>query len=261
MKDVSYVELESRKLDKVYFVVHCISNKVEFKDNNGIVNKRLIHTMIGTDLSGNKKYICSFFEDEYKKPSDWYSLFQKIKSRGLEKILYFVVPNNIQLKRVIEPNFDGVEILDDYDDVMDTIKKYCTYKEYEKFITYIRRIYISETVEESQIAIDEFNEVNRDNQFILDIVKEVFDKSKDVYKYDYELRRSIYLYYFVRDVKKKIWKKIKEKKYVMSKEEYVTDIYEILTHMEKYSRRHKHDVKKALNIVYEAKKDMIKCYL
>ena len=69
------------------------------------------------------------------------------------------------------------------------------------------------------------------------------------------------MYYFVRDVKKKIWKKIKEKKYVMSKEEYVTDIYEILTHMEKYSRRHKHDVKKALNIVYEAKKDMIKCYL
>ena len=172
-----------------------------------------------------------------------------------------LIQNNLQLKKVIEPNFDGIEVLDDYNNVIDKIKKYCTNKEYEKFITYIRKIYISETVEESQIAMDEFNEVNKDNQFILDIVREVFEKSKDVYKYDYELRRSIYLYYFVRDVKKKIWKKIKEKKYVMSKEEYVTDIYEILTHMEKYSKRHKHDVKQALNLVYEAKKEMIKCYL
>lgn len=261
MKEVNYLELENRKLDKIYFVVHCISNNVEYKDSNGIINSRIIYTMIGTGLSGNKKYICSFFEDEYKKPSDWYALFQKVKSRGLEKVLYFVVPKNPSLKKVIEPNFEGVELLDDYNEMVDKIKKYCTYKEYEKFITYVRKIYISETIEESEIAKEEFMEINKDNQFIIDMVSEEFEKSKSVYKYDCELRKSIYLFYFVLEVKKKLFQKMKEKKYIMSKEEYVTEIYEFLKHMEKYSKRHKHDVKKALNIIYDIKKDMIKCYL
>ncbi|MBQ6285908.1 MAG: transposase [Bacilli bacterium] len=261
MKDVSYIELENRKLDRIYFVVHCISNNVEFKDNNGSVNTRLIYTMIGMDLSGNKKYICSFFEDEYKKPSDWYSLFQKIKSRGLDKILYFVAPDNEQLKKVIEPNFEGVEVFDDYNGLIDKIKKYCISKEYEKFMMYIKKIYISKTIEENQMAIDEFIEINKDNQFILDIVSTSFEKSKDVYKYDYELRRSIYLFYFIKAVKRKIKIKMNEKNYIMSKDEFVADIFNILMHMEKYSKWHKNDVKKALNLVYETKRDMIKCYL
>ena len=123
LQDISYsvYEWRNKKLDKCYFTINIDCTYITIRDNKDIKSHKIpIYVVVGTKLSGNKEILGIYLgnEDENKNIIDnlhdknvsesttfWTTVFEDLKERGLEKVLYIISDGLTGIKNAIKLSY------------------------------------------------------------------------------------------------------------------------------------------------------------
>lgn len=261
MNNQTIEELNNRNLDDCYFCIYSIPVTIYFNSGNNIINPKTLLIFYGCNLQGKRRFITSVISDDFTKTSDWYDLFLKFKSRNLKTILFGLLPNNLHLKKAINLAFPEIEIFDSYCDSLTKISKYFTVKYSSNTFEFVRKIFVSKSLDDCLIAYDDFKEQFSNSKFLIELLENDFVNARKNYQYDFELRRHIFAFHFIREFSKKLTVISHSKPYFHSTDEFISSCITIIQLTEKKNYCSKADWINLINLIYPSKKDLIKIFL
>jgi len=264
MNNQTIEQLNNRNLDNCYFCIYSIPISIYLStggDENNLVNPKNIIIFYGCNLQGKRRYITSVVADNLDKPSQWYDLFIFLKSRGINSILYALLPLDTNIRKAIKIAFPNIEIFNSYCESIIKISRYFTFRYSSNTFDIVKKIYVSETLDDYKIAYDDFINTYSESKFLIELLNDDFIKAKDNYRIDFSLRKHIFAYYFIRELSKKLIVASHSKPFFSSVDEFVSICIPIIQLTEKKNYCSKADWVNLINYIYDDKKDLIKCYL
>ena len=183
------------------------------------------------------------------------------KNRSLEKILYATIPSNNSLKKALSLAFNEVSIINSFCESIFKISKYYSLRYSSGISDKIRNIYISNSITEYELAVDEFFNFVDNSKFFHDLLDDDFSLAKENYKFDFLIRKHVLAFYFVREFSKKMWVASHSKPSFSSSDEYISILIPIIQVTEKRVYTSKSDWLSLINHIYPEKGELIKCYL
>lgn len=252
--------LKKRDLEKSYFSINFITTKIYMEEGINYVNPRTAYVLFGITLEGRRKYITTIIDKECPKTSDWYNVFQELKKRKIEHVIYAIIPDNKQIRDAITLAFPKIETFISCEKTIFNLLRYESYKNKDEVYREVRRLYVAKDKVEYEVNRNDFIEKYKNYPLIMELLKEEIERLEKNYKYSYKVRRIIYSFNYVIELKKRL-SKIANKKYFDTKEEFVEYLVSYITRSERAVHYKKEEWLEMLNEIYEEKKEMIKPYL
>lgn len=261
MNNQTLNEINKRDLDKCYFSISFYHSTIYFNDGNDYVYKRKVYTLIGCNVFGVRKYITSIFEDEYPQASDWYDLFQTLKSRGLETVFFSIIPNNNYLKKALKLSFPEVTFFITYLDIIEKLFRFFSQRYSSKLLSIIKSLYVADDINDFELKINEFYNDPNIQPFVKEISKEHLLNISHTFDYNFILRKNIYSFYFGREFYKKLSKISHSKPYFFDLNTFLEDLLPTIKSIETRMYCSKSEWNQVINSLYELNKDLIIKYL
>lgn len=126
-------------------------------------NKRAVYVILGIDAQGFKE-ILGIWIDGNESASFWSSVFEDLKERGVEDILYMSSDGIAGFKGSLERVFPKAQSQRCVVHLVRNLYGICPKKEAKEVIADFKRIYTSTTFDEANIRLDEFKERWKDNK-------------------------------------------------------------------------------------------------
>ena len=82
MSQIDLNDLQKRKLEKCYLAWYIIDKEITIRDEN-CIQKKILYTIYGVDILGNRQVIGVYFEKAYDNRF-WLETFEDIQARGAE---------------------------------------------------------------------------------------------------------------------------------------------------------------------------------
>ena len=257
-RETNYEEIMNKKLKEFYIIMHIITVEMMLGEGN-ILDKTKIYMIYGIDIFGRKDIIGLYIEDK-ENNRYWLNEIEKIKARGLKKVLYVSTERNNRLEQSLKIVYNPIMKISIVEEV-EKIAKYTQYKWRATGEQELVRAYLSETEEEYRERMKELKEKYKENAIGKMLIEE-FDKeiAKQI-KERYEIRHLICSYSTKRKLKQIIMRA--EKEYAEIKD--INDLFEkkkeIFSIFEKTRLYSKEKWTNLLNKLYEEKYEEIKEYI
>ena len=261
MNNQNLTELSNRKLDPCYFCLYCFPFKIFINEGDNNVNTQDIYIFMACNVLGVRKYITTVYLKDYLKTSLWYDLFQSFKEKGLETILYALLPDNKSLKDALRLSFKDLEFILSCYDSINKIQKYFPLKYTSLISEQIKRICLAQDLTEFSLKKDEFIENYKENKFILDLLEKDFKICSQSFSYPYLLRKHIYSFYFSRELYKKLTVISHKKPHFTSIDDFITYLLPSIQLFESRMYTSKKEWISLINLIYTSKKDLLIPYL
>ena len=253
-------ELRKRNLEQCYFNVYCITTKLNMECNKGYSESKILYTFFGCTLDGRKKYISCVLETEVEKASDWYDFFQGLKKRGMKHSIYALLPRNKELRDAYKLAFKEVEIFTSCDNAIIKMQKYNSYRNREEIYKEAKRLFLARDLAEYELNYKDFIEKYSSYPFIMDVMKEEIKGLEENYKYTMNVRRIVYAFNYIIEMKKRFGRHSLDREY-KNKDEFIDDCAYAIYMSEAALHYYKEDWALVINEIYEEKKELIKPYL
>lgn len=260
MKNLTMETIKKRELEKSYFILYSIDTKIKLEEGINCINEREVNLIFGMTLDGKRQYITSALDKETTKTSDWYNIFQEVKKRKVEHVIFGLLPEKKELREAIKLSFPEIEIFDSCDKTLDKLQKYNSYKTTDEIYTEIRRLYLAKDITEYELNYKMFKSKYEKYTFIMELLEERLRKLKSNYKYSYELRRVVYAFNYMIELKGRLERLIKRKEY-KNKDEFISDLLYYITNSERGIVYPRYKWIEVLNEIYEEKKEYIQPYI
>lgn len=259
MYNLTINELHNRELDKCYFLIMCFKTKINIM-KEGEISKKEVYLFYGCNLRGVRKFLDITITSDFTKPSDWYNFLLNLKKRNVETILFANIPENPMLKNALILAFKGIKVLVSCWEPIDIIFKYYTPNYDTNVYNLIKNLYLSDNIDGFNNALSLFKQEFNQSPFLLDILEKRLNSVKNYYDMDFILRKSIFCFYFYRDMRKKI--------HTFSQINLFNNIDELLELlipkiqiMEMKCYCPKKEWLNLINCIYKDNKDLLKNYL
>lgn len=256
MNNQTLNEINKRDIDKCYFSISFYHSTIYFNDGNDYIYKRKVYTLIGCNIYGVRKYITSVFEDEYSQASNWYDLFQTLKSKGLETVFFSVIPDNDYLKKAFKLSFPEVTLFITYLDIIEKLFRFFSEKYSSSLVSSIRSLYIAQDINEFDFKVNEFYNDYNVQPFVKEITKSHLTNIRKTFDFDFILRKHIYSFYFGRDFYKKLSKISHNKSYFFDLNTFLEGLLPIIKSMETRMYCPKQEWNQVINSLYKLNKDL-----
>ena len=210
----------NRNISKCYFTLNIDCTYINIRDNRKLTGHKVpIYVAIGTRLDGHKEIAGIYLgnEDENKNVIDemynedisesktfWVTVFNDLKDRGLEKVLYVVSDGLAGIENAINKEFPTARYQRCVVHLVRNLKTYITKKEYKEVITDFKRIYTSATKKESEEMYDLFIEKYKDKKALVSHVKEYYVYIESLFDVPESIRKYIYTNNIVESTNSKI---------------------------------------------------------
>lgn len=261
MCDLTIKELNDRKHDSCLISITVLPAKIFIKERDGISKEKDIYVFTACNISGKRKYITTVFKDKYSKTADWYNFLLTLKNKGIDVILFALIPDDDNLSRALKLAFSNINIVISYYETINKLTKYYT-ESYSNGLYYdIKNIYLSENLDLYNLSVNNFKEKYCTYSFISDVFEKDLKRAKTYYKYDYEIRQFVFSYYHHRDLAKKIRLISNSNSQFNSIDEFVTELIPFIKSTESRIWCSKATLTSVINKLYENYKDLIKSYL
>jgi len=260
MNNKTLEQIENRRLDKIFVTLYVIELEAYIQKDESI-NKEKVYAFTECNLNGERRFIKLVRAKDLDKVSDYYDELKLMKVRGLENILYAVIPDIENLKKALKLMFKDVEILESSHNSINKIKKYFSTKGMREIEKRIREIYLSETVNEYGIKYENFKENYKDYPFIIEITNHDLRKAKEYYKYELTLRKAIFAFYYIHGFIKYGQTALNRKDYYISTDEMTIEIIPVIQKTEARMFTSKKRWSEIINKIYKTKYSLIKGYL
>lgn len=200
MGQINLNDLQKRKLEKCYLSWYIITKPITIRTSTCIETKKL-YIIYGVDIIGNRQIIGTYFEKENDNRF-WLEIFEDLKARNAQTVLFLVTPENHNIERCMKIVYNKVKIVHAPDDVIISITQFFAEKPTRALTTSFKNLFLAEDIEKYQAELQLFKEKYVDNKVILMLLKRKESKIEEFYKYNYSIRRFLYPYYAIKEMKK-----------------------------------------------------------
>ena len=222
LQDISHnvYEWRNKKLNKCYFCINIDCTYITIRDDRDIKSHKIpIYVAVGTKLLGNKEILGIYLgnEDESKNIIDglhekdisesttfWTTVFEDLKNRGLEKVLYIVSDGLTGIKNAIKLSFPTSFYQRCVVHIVRDLKTYLDKKNTKEVIKDFKNIYSAPSLELATENYNYFLDKYKDNKTVIKHVKDYMDDIMPLFNLPINIRKYIYTNNIVESVNSKI---------------------------------------------------------
>ena len=182
---------KSRKLQPMYVFTYADCLYVPIKDEL-TTSKKAVYVIIGVDVNGYKD-ILGLWIDKTESASFWNNVFEDLKERGVEDILYMSSDGIAGFKGSLERVFPKTQSQRCVVHLVRNIYSLCPKKEAKNIIADYKKIYTSISLEEANLHLENFkNKYSKTNNRVVKKVEDFMQYLEPLYELPDEIRKSIY---------------------------------------------------------------------
>ena len=181
----------TRKLKPLYVFTYADCLYVPIKDDI-TSSKKAVYVIIGVDVHGFKE-ILGLWIDNTESGSFWNNVFEDLKERGVQDILYMSSDGIADFKGSLERVFPKTHSQRCVVHLVRNIYSLCPKKDAKQIIQDYKKIYTSTSLEEANFQLDIFKRKYEKNQ--KRIVKKAVDFMQylePLFEFPQEIRKCIY---------------------------------------------------------------------
>ena len=185
------IEWQNRRLDKVYPFVYMDALMVNIKSDKR-AGKYAVYSIIGVNSDG-KKDCFGFWIGENEGTHQWLSIFDELKSRGVERLGFVCIDGLSGLEEAITSTFPTAIVCRCMVHLVRNSTKYVPTKHRKEFCGDLRAIYGAVSIGEAENALSVLNE-NWSKQYpsAVKVWNDNFVYVQRLFDYPAEIRKMIY---------------------------------------------------------------------
>lgn len=181
----------NRKLKPMYVFTYADCIYVPIKNDDITSTKKAIYIIIGVDTQGYKE-ILGMWIDETESASFWNNVFEDLKERGVEDILYMSSDGIAGFKGSLEMVFPKAQSQRCVVHLVRTLYSLCPKKESKEIVGDFKKIYTSTSLEEACLMLDIFKKRYSEQKRIVKKVIEFMPYLEPLFEIPQEIRKCIY---------------------------------------------------------------------
>ncbi len=182
---------KKRKLKPLYVFTYADCLYVPIKDDL-TTSKRAVYVIIGVDAAGYKD-ILGLWIDGTESASFWSNVFEDLKERGVEDILFMSSDGIAGFKGSLERVFPRTQSQRCVVHLVRNIYSLCPKKEAKNIIADYKKIYTSSSLEEANLHLNNFKEkYEKDHKRIVKKVEDFMQYLEPLFELPDEIRKCIY---------------------------------------------------------------------
>ena len=182
---------KKRKLKPMYVFTYADCLYVPIKDDI-TTSKKAVYVIIGVDSNGYKE-ILGLWIDKTESGSFWSNVFEDLKERGVEDILYMSSDGIAGFKGSLERVFPKTQTQRCVVHLARNIYSMCPKKNAKEIINDYKKIYTSTTLEEANFQLDVFkNKYEKEQKRIVKKVQDFMQYLEPLFELPQEIRKCIY---------------------------------------------------------------------
>ena len=184
-------EWQERKLEKIYpfMYVDCLYCPVKV---DGRSVKLAVYVMLGINIKGKKEVVGIWIGNGSEASSYWTELFNEIKMRGVEDIIYLSMDGLTGLKEGLEIVYPKTITQRCIVHLVRNIYSVCNKKEAKNVISAVKKIYQSSNLEEAKERYNEFKNEFKDKKIVLKKVEQSIEHIYSLFEVPENIRKVIY---------------------------------------------------------------------
>lgn len=202
VRKIDVNEFRKRKLERSYISVYIVIKSIVVETDEGIEPKNLC-VLYGFTALGARKIIAIYFENT-EDNRFWLNIFEDLKSRNLRNIMFLVTPKNKNIERCAKIVYNNIEVIRSPEDIMAAIDIFFATKTSRALEIQLKNLLLAENVENCKEKIELFKQQYLHNQLVLKVFEKQEQDILNLYKYNYDIRKLLYQYYAIRDIKRQI---------------------------------------------------------
>lgn len=212
----------NRRLKPFYVFTYADCLYIPIKDYF-ISEKKAVYVIVGVDVNGYKD-ILGMWIDNSESANFWTNVFEDLKSRGVEDILYMSSDGIAGFKGSLETVFPTTQSQRCVVHLTRNIAKLCPKKQQKEIINGWKEIYTSTSLEVANIRLNHFKEKFSKYSTIIKKVEDFMQYLEPLFELPNEIRKTIYTSNAVESVNSALRKVTKGKGSFPSRE----SVYKIL---------------------------------
>lgn len=218
-------QLRKRKLDPIILFLCQIKTSVTVEYEGRICTKDA-YFLFGINITGKRKLLA--YGINFKDTSEfWLNIYNDIKSRGVDKIIYASIVDTTNSIRALQINFTNVNIINSPYILIDKINLYFT-DNYNNKIPYdIASLYTCLSIEEYKNKLEEFNLRYSSSKLVSLLLHDHLISIEKYYNIDYNIRQLLFNIYFIRDFKKRFKTAMNKIKIISNLDDIVSSLYSV----------------------------------
>lgn len=182
---------KKRKLKPMYVFTYADCLYVPIKDDI-TTSKKAVYVIIGVDVDGYKE-ILGMWIDKSESSSFWSNVFEDLKERGVEDILYMCSDGVAGFKGSLEKVFPKTQSQRCVVHLTRNIYGLCPKKEAKEIIGNFKKIYKSSNIDEAKIQLGFFQkEYGEKQKRVVKKVEEFMVYLEPLFELPAEIRKCIY---------------------------------------------------------------------
>lgn len=182
---------KKRKLKPMYVFTYADCLYLPIKDDI-TTSKKAVYVIIGVDVDGYKE-ILGMWIDKSESSSFWSNVFEDLKERGVEDILYMCSDGVAGFKGSLEKVFPKTQSQRCVVHLTRNIYGLCPKKEAKEIIGNFKKIYKSSNIDEAKIQLEFFQkEYGEKQKRVVKKVEEFMVYLEPLFELPAEIRKCIY---------------------------------------------------------------------
>ncbi|MBO5477434.1 MAG: IS256 family transposase [Clostridia bacterium] len=180
----------NRKLKSMYVFTYADCLYVPIKDDI-TSDKKAVYIIIGVDANGLKD-ILGMWIDNTESSTFWTNIFEDLKERGVEDILYMSSDGIAGFKSSLERVFPKTQAQRCVVHLVRNLYSICPRKEAKNIIADYKKIYTSSNLEEAEFQLDVFSEKYKEQKRIVRKTQDSMQYLEPLFELPQEIRKCIY---------------------------------------------------------------------
>ena len=184
-------EWRNRKLKPLYVFSYADCIYVPIKNEDITSSKRAIYIIIGVDSFGYKD-ILGMWINETESASFWTNVFEDLKERGVEDILYMSSDGIAGFKGSLETVFPKTQSQRCVVHLVRNLYSLCPKKDAKQIISDYKKIYTSTTKNEAYLMLDIFKTKYANQKRLVKKAEDFMQYLEPLFELPSEIRKCIY---------------------------------------------------------------------
>lgn len=202
VRKIDINEFRKRKLERSYISIYVVIKSIVIETNDGIEPKNLC-VLYGFTALGARKIIAIYFEDTQDNRF-WLNIFEDLKARNLRNIMFLVTPKNKNIERCAKIVYNNIEVIRSPEDIMAAIDIFFPIKTSRALEIQLKNLLLADDINMCKDKIELFKQEYLHNKLVLTVFEKQEQDILNLYKYNYDIRKLLYQYYAIRDIKRQI---------------------------------------------------------
>lgn len=182
---------QNRPLKSIYpfLMIDCLYCNVK---KNGISTKVAIYVILGINIDGYKEVLGIWIGDGSESATFWCGIFEELKDRGVEDILYISMDGLTGLYEAIETVYPFAKTQRCIVHLVRNIYSICNKKQAKEVIADYKKIYTASSLNEAEEHFNLFIKKYKNNKTLIKKINSQIDHIYSLFSETEEIRKIIY---------------------------------------------------------------------